>query len=155
MLPEPFPPRVYSAPQRAGLDISEHYTKVMKMDLMGDGKIWINVGSDDVAKSIFDQSDISSTVPMTMDVSYRALDTDAVPVEIYLVERPFFNVPYLFITVRLPRPRRHPPPPSSLPLLSPAHRSWWASRQWNTSAPMGHTMTASSRGASLLGSRRR
>ena len=32
-------------------------------------------------------------------MAYRALDTTNADVEVYLVERPFFNGPYLFVTV--------------------------------------------------------
>lgn len=36
---------------------------------------------------------------MDMDVAYRALDTSKVNYEVYLIERAFFNVPYMFITI--------------------------------------------------------
>ena len=34
-----------------------------------------------------------------MDVAYPALDTSKVNYEVYLIERAFFNVPYMFITI--------------------------------------------------------
>ena len=36
---------------------------------------------------------------MKMDIAYRALDNSKVDFEVYLIERPFFNFPYIFITI--------------------------------------------------------
>jgi hypothetical protein len=84
--------------ERAGLDIKEHYTNIIKFDLFPDARLWIQVGSGDASKDVFDQNDIDQG-GMEMDVAYRALDTSKVNYEVYLIERPFFNVPYLFITI--------------------------------------------------------
>jgi len=84
--------------KRAGLDIKEHYTNVIKFDMFPDANVWIQVGLGDESRNIFDQNDINGG-NMKMDIAYRALDTSKVDFEVYLVERPFFNVPYIFITI--------------------------------------------------------
>ena len=43
--------------RRAGLDVSEHYTNVIRFELFPDA----NKGSGDVANSTFDQADINNT----------------------------------------------------------------------------------------------
>ncbi len=68
--------------KRAGLDISENYTKILQLDHFPDARTWINVGVDGKDDTHFE---------------YKALDTNKTAAEYYLVERPFFNVPYLFI----------------------------------------------------------
>lgn len=84
--------------KRAGLDVKEHYSNIIKFDLFPDARMWVQVGLGDASKDIFDQSDIDDG-NMSMDVAYRALDTSKVDYEIYLIERTFFNVPYMFITI--------------------------------------------------------
>jgi hypothetical protein len=84
--------------QRAGLDIKEHYPNVIKMDLFADANMWVQVGMGDEDMDIFNQTDIDSGT-MSMNVAFRALDKAKVDYEIYMIERPFFNVPYLFVTV--------------------------------------------------------
>jgi hypothetical protein len=83
---------------RAGLDIKELYTSAIKLDLLPDAKIWIQIGQNKHGKNVFDQADIDSG-RMKMDVRYRALDASKTDYEIYLVERTSWNVPYLQITV--------------------------------------------------------
>lgn len=68
--------------KRAGLDITENYTKVLWLDHFPDARTWVNVGVDGKDDTHFD---------------YRAVDPNKTKAEYYLVERPFFNVPYLFI----------------------------------------------------------
>ena len=68
--------------QRAGIDISENYTKVLKLDHMNDARTWVNVGMEGEDETHF---------------NYKAVDPEKTAAEYYLVERPFFNVPYLFI----------------------------------------------------------
>lgn len=68
--------------KRAGIDITENYTKVLRLDHMADARTWVNVGVDSEDDTHF---------------FYKAVDTDKTAAEYYLVERPFFNVPYLFI----------------------------------------------------------
>jgi len=67
--------------KRAGLDVNELYTKVMRVELFPDARAWINVGGED-----------ESTV------NWQAVDVNKTDAEFYLIERPFFNEPYLFIT---------------------------------------------------------
>ncbi|MEH6357438.1 MAG: hypothetical protein V7745_00505 [Pseudomonadales bacterium] len=70
--------------KRAGLDIKENYTNVLRMQQFPDARMWVNTSGD---------TDI---------IDYQAINTDAknsLPYEIYLIERPFFNEEYLFVTV--------------------------------------------------------
>jgi len=67
--------------KRAGLDVNELYTKVLRIDLFPDARAWINVGGEDESS-----------------VDWQAVDVSKTDAEFYLIERPFFNEPYLFIT---------------------------------------------------------
>ena len=73
--------------KRAGLDVNELYTKVLRVDLFPDARTWINVGGED-----------ESTV------DWQAVDISKTKAEFYLIERPFFNEPYLFITAVFDNP---------------------------------------------------
>lgn len=69
--------------KRAGLDIKELYTNVIRLNFFPDARAWVNVGQgfgDD------------------LQVRWRAIDTSKTNAEFYLVEKPFFNQPYLFLT---------------------------------------------------------
>ena len=84
-----------------GLDIKENYLNVLQMHLFGDASVWVNVG---VNNSITDVkigslADLDARGPQT--INYQILDTSKVEHEIYLIERPFFNVPYIFVTLVL------------------------------------------------------
>ena len=68
--------------RRAGLDVRELYTNVLRLTPFADARVWVNVGDED-------------------DVRWKALDTRRTRAEFYLYERPFFNVPYLFLTAVL------------------------------------------------------
>ena len=67
--------------KRAGLDVNELYTKVLRVDLFPDARAWINVGGED-----------------ENSVDWQSVDISKTNAEFYLIERPFFNEPYLFIT---------------------------------------------------------
>lgn len=67
--------------KRAGLDVNELYTKVMRLEQFPDARSWINVGGKDAST-----------------VDWQAVDESKTNVEYYLIERPFFNEPYLFVT---------------------------------------------------------
>lgn len=84
--------------QRAGLDIKEHYPNIIRFDMMPDARAWVNVGMGDENQDIFNQEDIDSG-NMSLNVVMRALDFARVDYEVYMIERPFFNVPYLFVTI--------------------------------------------------------
>jgi hypothetical protein len=71
--------------ERAGIDITEYYTKVLRLHHFGDGQSWINT------------LDTAKGSAGTNDVHWRRLNTDKTKVEYYLVERPFFNEDYLFV----------------------------------------------------------
>lgn len=83
---------------RAGLDIKHLYESVVRLTLFPDANIWINVGGGNVARDIFDQTDIDEG-NMDMDVAYRPLDTSKSNFEIYLFMRRSWNMPYLGIGV--------------------------------------------------------
>lgn len=69
--------------KRAGLDIKENYPKVLRLTPFPDARAWVNVGQEG-------QDDLH--------VKWEAIDTTKTEFEAYLVERPFFNTPYLFLT---------------------------------------------------------
>ena len=68
--------------KRAGLDIKELYTNVVRLYPFPDARLWVNVGDD-------------------TNVRWKAVDAKRTMAEFYLYERPFFNAPYLFLTVVL------------------------------------------------------
>jgi len=69
--------------KRAGLDINENYTNVLRLNQMEDARSWVNVIDNDGKK---------------LNVKWEAIDESKTNAEYYLVERPFFNKPYLFVT---------------------------------------------------------
>jgi len=71
--------------ERAGIDITEYYTKVLRLHHFGDAQTWINT------------LDTAPGIAGTDDVHWRRLNTAKTKVEYYLVERPFFNEDYIFL----------------------------------------------------------
>lgn len=69
--------------KRAGLDVKENYTKAIRLNAFPDTRSWVNVGQKGKDK---------------LHVQWEAVDATKTDVEYYLVERPFFNKPYLFVT---------------------------------------------------------
>lgn len=69
--------------KRAGLDIKENYTKVLRLNHLPDARSWVNVGQPGKDE---------------LHVKWEAIDASKTNAEYYLVERPFFNKPYLFVT---------------------------------------------------------
>jgi hypothetical protein len=68
--------------RRAGLDVKENYRRVVRLKHMPDARSWVNVGVRGHGN---------------LNVKWEAVDTSRTEAEYYLVERPFFNKPYLFI----------------------------------------------------------
>lgn len=68
--------------KRAGLDIRENYTQVVQLNHMPDARSWVNIGQE--GKD-------------SLHVDWLPVDTEKTAAEYYLVERPFFNKPYLFV----------------------------------------------------------
>lgn len=68
--------------KRAGLDVNENYTKVLRINHFPDAKSWVNVGQKGKDG---------------LHVKWESVDTTKTEAEYYLVERPFFNHPYLFV----------------------------------------------------------
>ena len=66
----------------AGLDIKENYTYLLRLTHLPDARSWVNIGKEGLDASYTD---------------WQAVDTEKTNVEYYLVERPFFNHPYLFV----------------------------------------------------------
>jgi hypothetical protein len=66
--------------KRAGLDIRELYTNVVRLHPFPDARVWVNVGD-------------------ATNVRWKAVDPRSTKAEFYVYERPFFNAPYLFLTV--------------------------------------------------------
>ena len=58
-----------------------------------DAKLWVNVGKDQIHtfKELEDQ--------VMQLVDYQAVDFSKYDYEVYLLEKPFFNAPYLFIAI--------------------------------------------------------
>jgi len=72
--------RVGPLGKRAGLDVRELYTNVLRLKPFPDARAWVNVGD-------------------SVNVDWKAVDVEKTNAEFYLYERPFFNVPYMFLTV--------------------------------------------------------
>lgn len=68
--------------KRAGLDIKENYTNVLRLEQFSDARSWVNIGQKGKDKS---------------HVKWEAIDTQKTNAEYYFVERPFFNSAYLFL----------------------------------------------------------
>ncbi len=64
--------------KRAGLDVKELYTNVLQLDTFPDARSWVNVGT-------------------SAKIDWKAVDEQKTQTEYYFVERPFFNVKYLFV----------------------------------------------------------
>jgi hypothetical protein len=68
--------------KRAGLDVNENYTRVLRINHFPDAESWVNVGQK--GKD-------------SLNVKWESVDTTKTQAEYYMVERPFFNHPYLFV----------------------------------------------------------
>lgn len=68
--------------ERAGLGVQENYTNVLRLDTFPDARTWVNVGVEGEDE---------------YHVNWQAVDESRTQAEYYMVERPFFNVPYLFL----------------------------------------------------------
>lgn len=69
--------------KRAGLDVKENYAKVLRLKHLPDARSWVNVGQ--AGKD-------------SLHVNWQAVDAQKTQGEYYLVERTFFNRPYIFLT---------------------------------------------------------
>ena len=82
-----------------GLDVREVYLNTFPLHLFDDASFWVNVGvgkeeTDDIRKTL---KDLKNKAAQT--VNYQRVDLAKYDYEIYLVEKPFFNEPTLFIDV--------------------------------------------------------
>lgn len=68
--------------KRAGFDIKENYQNVLRLTHFPDARSWVNVGQD--GKD-------------ALHVKWEAIDTEQTLAEYYLIERTFFNRPYIFL----------------------------------------------------------
>jgi len=82
--------------RRAGMDIKENFLNVIRVNLFADAGIWVNVGSGNNAtdEKLKTLTDIRKRL---QSLNYQSVDLSKVNYEIYLVERPFFNSPYIFV----------------------------------------------------------
>jgi len=83
---------------RAGLDIKEHYRNMVRFNFLGDAGLWANVGTgnaetDHVTKTLDELRDRAQTL------HFKKVDLSKMNFELYLIERPFFNLDYIFITI--------------------------------------------------------
>ena len=74
---------------RAGLDLNELYTNVIRLHTFPDARSWVNI-----APTLVDTEAAEGRMGR---VEYVAVDPSRIFTEYYLVERPFFNVKYYFI----------------------------------------------------------
>lgn len=68
--------------RRAGFDVKENYTRALRLAHLPDARSWVNVGQEGED---------------ALHVKWEAVDTSRTAAEYYLLERPFFNKPYLFV----------------------------------------------------------
>jgi hypothetical protein len=68
--------------RRAGFDIKENYTRAIRLTHMPDARSWVNVGVPGKDET---------------HVAWKPVDTARTKAEYYLLQRPFFNKPYLFV----------------------------------------------------------
>ncbi|XP_066912681.1 uncharacterized protein [Clytia hemisphaerica] len=83
---------------RAGLDIKEFTMNAVRVHLFEDAGIWVNVGVGDsnLDSKLKDLKDFRDKV---QHVNYQAIDLSQVQYEIYYIERLFYNMPYLFVSL--------------------------------------------------------
>lgn len=74
---------------RAGLDLNELYTNVIRLHTFSDARSWVNIAPT--------YMDAEAAEGMAGRVEYVAVDPSRTFTEYYLVERPFFNVKHYFI----------------------------------------------------------
>jgi len=74
--------RVGPLGKRAGLNVHENFPNVLRLKQFPDANTWVNVGVKNADE---------------LHVKWKAVDPDKTKAEYYLVERPFFNTPYLFL----------------------------------------------------------
>lgn len=68
--------------KKAGLHVKENYPSVLRLKHFPDANTWINVGVEGKDET---------------HVQWKPIDNRKTKAEYYLVERPFFNTPYLFL----------------------------------------------------------
>lgn len=69
--------------KRAGLDVNHNYAKVLRLKHFPDARSWVNTGQEN--------KDV-------LHVNWQEVDSNKTQAEFYLVERSFFNRPYIFLT---------------------------------------------------------
>ena len=75
---QPSANRVGPLGKRAGLDIKENYTNILRLNLFKDARSWVNIGTSN-------------------KVDWQAIDTKNTKAEFYIAERPFFNQKRVFM----------------------------------------------------------
>lgn len=68
--------------KRAGLDVKENYSRALRLNHFPDANSWVNVGQEGKDK---------------LHVNWKSIDPDKTKSEFYIVERMFFNRPFLFV----------------------------------------------------------
>lgn len=69
--------------KRAGLDVKHNYAKVLRLKHLPDASSWVNIGQQNED---------------ALHVNWQPVDEAKTQSEFYLVERTFFNRPYIFLT---------------------------------------------------------
>ena len=82
---------------RAGLDIKENYENVLQFRFVDDAGLWAQIGNFGATGSDLKVKTLDDLNNLVQNVNYQRVSFDKMNIEVYLVERMFFNKPYLFI----------------------------------------------------------
>jgi len=82
--------------RRAGMDIKETHFNIIRLHFLEDAGIWANIGTGNVQtdQAIKNPEELKAKI---QTLNYQRIDLTKYNYEVYLIERPFFNKPYLFI----------------------------------------------------------
>ena len=77
--------------KRAGIDIKENYQNFIRFEMFSDSTMFVNIAGDAVRGTL----DELQEKPTRID--FENIDLEREDMEVYIIEKAFFNVPYLFI----------------------------------------------------------
>jgi len=95
---QPMANKIGPLARRAGMDIKETHFNMIRMHLFEDAGLWVNIGTGNTQtdKAIRNLEELKKKI---MTLNYQRVDLTKYNYEIYLIERPFFNKPYIFIAM--------------------------------------------------------
>ena len=82
--------------KRAGIDIRENFSDVVRFTLFPDAGIWANVGQGNPETDKMQQT-LEELRSRAQTVSYKRVDLDKVDVEVYIMERAYHNFPETYL----------------------------------------------------------